>query len=1098
MMRKNQSLHVTLVLLALVGLLAAPAPAEMLNSRTSQGNNVGLGFGLGWGGPLGSDNGPPSQFPKGSGNIIGFYTGGWTAIATRDRDGDGLAEDTVATVDGGRAMVSGHWSIEAADLIYGYALAGTDPNTKMGDIEHNQVWSSMDPENLQTWPMEAREGKQAGGDPVIKGKETVFVHYGDVRNAYTNPPVGWYSGLSFYFLDFGQSNDMVYGHVYWQNVSEYMKFNSSYSDIGDANPDGMTWQGLIIVKLFNDVSFGGQGAGWALHSEKGILTRYSPVPTISTFTPSEPPLWGVTMLKNPVWRGEEYGWTHFNTTMTNSEFGVSARREGAIMGGLPHSAKYRASKGEYDYSPGTTNPFTGEAGIKGWPGYLQPTDSRYSQWIWGGNGTRTTELYFSEMKDFAPRDTISWDYVYMYVAPGVIPMITPPYTLANIDDPMMQDAFAPMEDMSAAAQVVYDGGMKGPETPSPPPLTIIPGDRQVTITWSDINVTTPDNFYYALQETGADPEGLYREFDFEGYRLYRNFRGPNNIGAELIYDSSSEGVRFFHVDRLDDDIPYNRMRNGQKVWYALVPFDLNYSTSTGEAYSLPSTASSKLWNQPISRTGRTVDVLPRSDASNFNPAYVESVEFFQGTGTVAPTFSSTASLAGDGNGNLIDGPVYLAPVVDISVTPVNAEKLTEQKQVVLTTVENSYIRGGNYGRARINFQLTEGDFVSDLTQDTYIYAGSRPTNANEFDLNGKIDETGTAYALSASFQYLSPGFFRETMINIFDEGGYSGGTGAVYAGHPAVPQGLYAPSVGKFLRTGRYTVTWQTAPGGGLTVEVVDQTRGITLPYIEYIDDGYGWGLVLTEDIFGRDANYEGPGWNKSWNYVYTLPFWEAARDPVPRSERTYKFNQSLPADNTGEYGIWIAGQMLKIEGDDNDRVTMPSAGTVFTIDRAFGAWNEDRTVFTQYAEAPWPGDKWVAVIKPTTMNPEDADFSKIRVVPNPYVGSSFLDYSSSARRIEFVNLPARCTVRIYSLGGNLVNVLNHIGSNRVGWGNFTDRDNLSLGVAPTYAGFDNHSGTEPWNLRNRFGQTVASGLYFYHVTDERGKTHTGKFYVIN
>ena len=46
--------------------------------------------------------------------------------------------------------------------------------------------------------------------------------------------------------------------------------------------------------------------------------------------------------------------------------------------------------------------------------------------------------------------------------------------------------------------------------------------------------------------------------------------------------------------------------------------------------------------------------------------------------------------------------------------------------------------------------------------------------------------------------------------------------------------------------------------------------------------------------------------------------------------------------------------------------------------------------------------------------------------------------------------------------------------------------------------GYDNHSGTEPWNLRNRFGQTIASGLYFFHVSDARGKTYNGKFYVIN
>jgi len=52
--------------------------------------------------------------------------------------------------------------------------------------------------------------------------------------------------------------------------------------------------------------------------------------------------------------------------------------------------------------------------------------------------------------------------------------------------------------------------------------------------------------------------------------------------------------------------------------------------------------------------------------------------------------------------------------------------------------------------------------------------------------------------------------------------------------------------------------------------------------------------------------------------------------------------------------------------------------------------------------------------------------------------------------------------------------------------------------VPKEYTGYDNHSGTEPWNLRNRFGQTIASGLYFFHVTDSRGKTYTGKFYIID
>jgi len=165
----------------------------------------------------------------------------------------------------------------------------------------------------------------------------------------------------------------------------------------------------------------------------------------------------------------------------------------------------------------------------------------------------------------------------------------------------------------------------------------------------------------------------------------------------------------------------------------------------------------------------------------------------------------------------------------------------------------------------------------------------------------------------------------------------------------------------------------------------------------------------------------------------------------------------------------------------------------------AFGDWNGDETVFTQQPDPPFPGDSWGISIAPMTLNAEDADLSKIRVVPNPYMATSFIDLSPQSRRMEFVNLPDLCTIRIYTLGGNLVNVLNHISSNRNGWGNYTDWDQLDMYNQPTQiTGYDNHHGTEPWNLRNRFGQTVASGLYFYHVTDSRGETHTGKFYIIN
>ena len=97
-------------------------------------------------------------------------------------------------------------------------------------------------------------------------------------------------------------------------------------------------------------------------------------------------------------------------------------------------------------------------------------------------------------------------------------------------------------------------------------------------------------------------------------------------------------------------------------------------------------------------------------------------------------------------------------------------------------------------------------------------------------------------------------------------------------------------------------------------------------------------------------------------------------------------------------------------------------------------------------------------------------------VVPNPYVGSASFEperYAVSGRgerRIEFRGLPAQCTIRIYTVRGELVQLLRHDG---------------------TYDGY------EPWDLRTRDNLDVAPGLYIFHVDGGALGSRTGKFALI-
>jgi hypothetical protein len=97
-------------------------------------------------------------------------------------------------------------------------------------------------------------------------------------------------------------------------------------------------------------------------------------------------------------------------------------------------------------------------------------------------------------------------------------------------------------------------------------------------------------------------------------------------------------------------------------------------------------------------------------------------------------------------------------------------------------------------------------------------------------------------------------------------------------------------------------------------------------------------------------------------------------------------------------------------------------------------------------------------------------------VVPNPYVGSAsfeaerFTVSSRNERRLEFRSLPANCTIRIYTVRGELVQTLHHDGSN---------------------------DGYVAWDLRTKDNLDIAPGLYIFHIDGNDAGTHIGKFAII-
>jgi hypothetical protein len=103
-----------------------------------------------------------------------------------------------------------------------------------------------------------------------------------------------------------------------------------------------------------------------------------------------------------------------------------------------------------------------------------------------------------------------------------------------------------------------------------------------------------------------------------------------------------------------------------------------------------------------------------------------------------------------------------------------------------------------------------------------------------------------------------------------------------------------------------------------------------------------------------------------------------------------------------------------------------------------------------------------------------------ILVAPNPYRGSADWERLDYEGRIAFYNLPKKCTVHIYSMTGELVDVLFH---------------NVPGDDSPDQSGAE--TGGETWDMLTRNNQSIASGIYIYRVTSDDYGEKIGKFAVI-
>lgn len=244
------------------------------------------------------------------------------------------------------------------------------------------------------------------------------------------------------------------------------------------------------------------------------------------------------------------------------------------------------------------------------------------------------------------------------------------------------------------------------------------------------------------------------------------------------------------------------------------------------------------------------------------------------------------------------------------------------------------------------------------------------------------------------------------------------------------------------------------------------------------------YSLIGDYDIIDYDSTY--------LDDTVSPPVWRLWKEPPRPLEAFYDslvVNPPYPqgfdpeADSNWVPNGWNSGlESLEVEGEDKSYThtvsgLSESVGMYFAV-TAYDFGNpvtnlspleSSQTINAKYVYAVAKGDQ--------------AD--EVAVYPNPYKitgnyvelgyedpdGSGFTEFD---RRIMFAGLPSSCTIRIFTLDGDLVRQVDH--------------DDATSSEGP---------GVNYWDLISRNTQAVVSGIYIYSIDGENGFHQLGKIAII-
>jgi len=502
-------------------------------------------------------------------------------------------------------------------------------------------------------------------------------------------------------------------------------------------------------------------------------------------------------------------------------------------------------------------------------------------------------------------------------------------------------------------------------------------------------------YWNNASELSIDP--FSGEADFEGYRIYKSIdKGITwNKIADFDKKNSIGSNTGLQYSLIDSSVI-----NGLEYWYSITAYD----RGSDQVPSLESAIGNNL------QSLNTVSVIPRSNAIGRDPVAVASVVHY-----------------GSGNSNY-----------SLNVDPIDKESLSGN----VYDAGFSYVILKEVGDLKTTASLHITD--SSLTKP-YKYGISFITASSVNILNlttgATIGKTGLGYPLGGRTFTLPTEGFSVTLTD----------------SSAALSQ--YRPEAGDLI-----TINFAINVVRN-NVDSVLSSRPFDIGQKQAIDDGVIFSMSPPPII----QNISRVGGTDNLDFTFSV------ENSMLVTNDTYLLSTTgFGFDVNGEGFINILirnshGDTVAVKDSLSNQSTFSFSGITGKV--SFDSKKPPKagnlfSVETIQPVLPNIRDRYKFTIKGSKINTsqQNSQINKIRVVPNPYVVSSLFESElgelrlEPLRQIQFVNLPAVCTIYIFTVAADRIKTIYH----------------------------NSQGGTETWDLRTESNREVAPGVYIYVVKTDQ------------